>query len=304
VQLFSRLEQDPAGAVALETTLLVHGLPPQHALPLLHELERLVGDERALPALIGVVRGIPTVGVTHAELAELLDAPDVPKANTANLGLLIHRGSHAATTVSATMELAAGAGIRLLATGGIGGIHRDYARRLDVSSDLAALTRFPLAVVASGVKSLLDVGATREAIESLGIPVIGFGTDAFPAFYLRESDAGVDARFDDVRALARFLHAELARTARAILIANPIPAEHAISSEQWHAWLADAEAEIAGRPLGRDVTPALLDALHRVSDGATLRANLELVKANARLAAALCREILELDPTAPYTPDP
>src|SRR6185503_11479410 len=125
-------------------------------------------------------------------------APNVPKANTANLGALIHARQHAATTVSTTMELAAKAGIRLFATGGIGGVHRNYAQSLDVSSDLAALTRFPVAVVASGVKSILDVPATRELLESLGVPTIGYRTNAFPAFYLRQTDPPLplDATFE------------------------------------------------------------------------------------------------------------
>src|SRR5690606_10624096 len=138
-----------------------------------------------------------------------------------------------ATTVSATMEIAAAAGLRLFATGGLGGVHRGYAQRLDISADLAALARFPVAVVCSGVKSLLDVESTREALESLGVPVVGFGTDRFPAFYRRASEAGVDARFDDPESLAAFLSQELARTGRAVVVANPIPAADEIAERDW-----------------------------------------------------------------------
>lgn len=184
------------------------------------------------------------------------------------------------------------AGLRVFATGGIGGVHRGLATRLDISADLAAFTRFPIAVVSSGVKSILDVESTREALESLGIPVVGFGTDVFPAFYRRESDAKVDARFDDARELARFLRFEMERTARGVLVANPIPAQDSLAEKDWARWLAEAmgRAESEGAK-GRDVTPRALALLHEVSSGATLRANLSLLKANTRLAAALGREM-------------
>ena len=170
-------------AVALETTLLVHGVPREAAGPLNIELGEIVSAHGSTPALVGVVAGVPTVGMTSDELDAMLRSERVEKVNTANLGLAMHRGVHAATTVSATCELAARAGLRVFATGGIGGVHRGYGTRLDVSADLAALTRFPVAVVASGVKGLLDVVATREALETLGVPVVGFRTDAFCAFY-------------------------------------------------------------------------------------------------------------------------
>lgn len=275
-------------AVALETTLLVHGVPRAQAMPLASRLNECVRAAGATPALIGLVSGVATVGMTGPELQTLLDAPSVPKANTANLGVLAHWGSHAATTVSATMELAAAAGLSLFATGGLGGVHKGFGRSLDISSDLAAFTRFPIAVVTSGVKSILDVEATREALETLGVPVVGFRTDRFPAFYHRASDAGVDARFDDERDLAAFLRTELARTGRGAVVANPIPAEHEIDERDWARWLEAAEtrAEDAGVS-GRGVTPFVLGALHEVSGGATLRANIALVESNAALAGRL-----------------
>lgn len=273
-------------AIALETTLLCHGVPRGEGAALARELTAIVEREGAEAAVVGIVRGRPIVGLNDAELGELLSAERVEKANTSNLGVLMHRGVHAATTVSATMELAAAAGARVFATGGIGGVHRGYGERWDVSADLVALTRFPVAVVTSGVKSLLDVESTREMLETLGVPVVGFGTDRFPAFYLRESAARVDARFDDAAALGRFVAAELARTGRGLVIANPIPAADQISSADWERWLAEATARAGGVGAeGRDVTPAVLSALHEVSGGATLRANLALVKENARVAA-------------------
>ncbi len=287
MDLTSRIGPRP---VALETTLLVHGVPREAAIPLADELESIVRDAGADPALVGVVDGRPTVGMTREELTRLLDAPGVPKANTANLGVLMHAGSHAATTVSATMELSAAAGVRVFATGGIGGVHPGLGERLDISSDLAALARFPVAVVSSGVKSILDVGSTREALETLGVPVVGHRTDRFPAFYLRESDGPVDWRFDDAADLAAFVSGELERTGRGVLVANPIPADDELPRAEWDAWLARAEGDVGDSAPGRDRTPALLARLHELSGGRTLEANLALVRSNASLAATLARE--------------
>lgn len=281
-------------AVALETTLLLHGVPRADARGLCEELASIVAAQGARPAYVGVFHGRPTVGLNAQELGELLRANDVPKANTANLGALIHQKSHAATTVSTTMELASRAGVRVFATGGLGGVHRGYAQHPDISVDLAAFTRFPIAVIASGVKSILDVTATREVLETLGVPVIGFRTDSFPAFYRRESDAGaacgVDARFDDPAELATFVRAELARTARGVLIVNPIPAATELSRSDWERWLTEAteRADAAG-VTGRQVTPFILGALHEVSGGATLRANVALIRSNCELAGRIAR---------------
>lgn len=297
--LNNRAEGAPASHVALETTLLLHGVPRDRSATLAASLDEIIRAERVRSAIVGVVRGVPTVGVTRAELAEMLEEPSVPKANTSNLGLLIHNGASAATTVSTTMELAALAGLRVFATGGIGGVHRGYGRKLDISADLTALARFPVAVVTSGVKSLLDVVSTREALETLGVPVVGFRTDAFPAFYLRESEASVDARFDDVRTLARFVRFELERTGRGVVVANPIPETDAIEPGLFKAWLEEAESRVAESiSAGRDVTPKLLAALHELSGGATLKANIALIEANAELAGALCREMLLVEPGA------
>lgn len=274
--------------VALETTLLVHGVPRDAALLLHRELGEIVRRAGASPALVGVVGGVPTVGLRDDELATLLAAKDVPKANTSNLGVLMHRRSHAATTVSATMELAAAAGVAVFATGGIGGAHRGYGEAWDVSSDLGALARFPVLVVASGVKNILDVVSTREMLETLGVPVLGLRTDRFPAFYVRDGGAGVDATFDGEPELASFARWEMARTGRGVLVANPIPASDELPADAWAAWSSQAQklAHEAGAT-GRGVTPAVLARLHEVSGGATLRANLALVKSNAAAAAKI-----------------
>ncbi len=285
-----RLDAPASRCVALETTLLAHGVPRAEAAPLDAELREIVRAEGAAPALIGVLRGRPVVGIDEAELGELLGEPDVAKLNTPNLGLALHRRRSGATTVSATMELAARAGVRTFATGGIGGVHHGLARRLDVSADLGALTRFPVAVVCSGVKSIIDVESTREALETLGVPVVGFGTAAFPAFYLRASDASVDERFDDVDDLAAFVDAELRRTGRGLVVANPIPRDDELDPDRFTRWLAEA-SEGLERTHGRDVSPRLLARLHELSRGRTLGANLALVRANARLAARIAARL-------------
>jgi pseudouridine-5'-phosphate glycosidase len=275
-------------AVALETTLLLHGVPPGQGAPLARDLADAVRASGGEPAIVGVLRGTPIVGMTDQELDALFAAGDVPKANTANLGPLLHARSNAATTVSTTMELAAAAGVMLFATGGLGGVHKGYATRPDISADLTALARFPVAVVACGVKSILDVAATREALETLGVPVVGFRTDRFPAFYQRDGGETVDASFDDPADLARFLKSELARTGRGVLVANPIPEPDEIDPPRFAAWLAQAEREAgAAGATGRAATPFILSRLHALSGGATLRANIALVLDNARLAGRI-----------------
>ncbi|MFU8830276.1 MAG: pseudouridine-5'-phosphate glycosidase [Phycisphaerales bacterium] len=280
-------------AVALETTLLVHGVPTENSLQLFQELGSLCMGEGVNPALIGLVEGRPIAGMTVDELASMLERGSIPKANTSNLGVLQHWGASAATTVSATMEIASAAGIEVFATGGLGGVHQNLwtggaTCNLDISSDLAAMTRFPVAVVASGVKSILDVASTRELLESLGVCVIGYQTDSFPAFYSRTSEAGVDARMDSPEEVAGFVKSELARACRGILIVNPIPREHEIDSGDFQNWLdaAEDEAEEAGAT-GRGVTPSILASLHRLSNGRTLEANIDLVKSNTLLASRI-----------------
>lgn len=276
-------------AVALETTLLVHGVPRSEAAGLGASLEGKVRGAGAHPVLVGVHAGRPVVGLTGEELADLLGAARVAKVNTSNLGIVMHRGQHGATTVSATVELCAGAGVRLFASGGLGGVHRNLGSRLDISADLAALARHPVAVVCSGVKSLLDVASSRELLETLGVPVVGFQTEHFPAFYCAQSGAKNDARFDDADDLARFIDSELTRTNRGIVVANPVPASFAIEPAVFDGWLGEAEKKAGAT--GRDVTPALLDELHRISGGATLRANIALAEANAALAGRLAAGI-------------
>ena len=286
-------------AVALETTLILHGVPRQNAVALAEALANEVSSAGASPALVGIVAGSPIVGINSQELATLIDSPphQVPKVNSANLGLVLAKAGspdsptylgHGATTVSTTLEIAHAAGVRTFATGGLGGVHPDLATHLDISGDLAALARIPLAVVTAGVKSILDVPATREMLEALGVCVVGYRTNSFPAFYLRESSVGVDARFDDVASLARFITMELSRSGRAIVVANPIPEDAAMDPEEFALLLVRAREEaVAQAIIGRATTPFLLGRLHSLSEGRTLEANIALARSNARLAGEI-----------------
>lgn len=276
--------------VALETTLLAHGLPAGEGLPLARELDAIVRSHQARPATIGVLDGVPIVGMTEGELGKFLGRPKIEKANTANLGPLIYQRATAATTVSATVAIAASAGIRVMATGGLGGVHANMDQRLDISADLTSLVQHPVAVVSSGVKAILDVVSTRELLETLAVPVIGYRTETFPAFYLTDSESGVDATFDDPVDIAGFVRQHLASTGRGALVVQPVPADHAIEPHVWHHWLEEAQAATPAVQ-GRAATPAVLDTLHRISGGKTLAANLALVRANADLAAQIAVEI-------------
>lgn len=273
-------------AVALETTILAHGLPPAEA-PAIHaQFAEAVREAGASPTLIGVLNGKAIVGMTDDELATMLSADSVHKANRSNLGIMLARSRTAATTVSTTVELAAHAGIRIMATGGIGGVHKDYHAHLDISADLGAIASHPVAVVTSGCKNILDIAATREALETLGVPVVGFRCDTFPAFYQRSADLPLDHRFDDEAELARFIGFELDRTGRGVVVCNPIPADDEIPLAEWTEWLTRARAETEPG-LGRDATPAVLARVHELSAGRTVRANIALATSNASLAGRL-----------------
>ncbi|MEM9083665.1 MAG: pseudouridine-5'-phosphate glycosidase [Planctomycetota bacterium] len=288
----SRLTGPPARAVALESTLLAHGVPSSTAIQLHHSLCQPRPHEGAAPALLAMLDGTPTVGITQSELERLIKrGSSLPKVNTANLGVMHHWGADAATTVSTTMEIASAVGIRLFATGGLGGVHRGYGCHLDVSADLTAFTRFPVAVVTAGVKSILDIAATREALETLGITVVGYQTDHFPAFYRRRDDGhdlSVDARFDSINELCLFLDAEMRRTGRGVVVANPISESDELDGDELQTWIdqAEDEAESAG-VIGRALTPFILGRIHEFSKGKTIEANVALVKNNASVAGAL-----------------
>jgi pseudouridine-5'-phosphate glycosidase len=278
--------------VALESTLIAHGLPWPLNLETGRAAEAAVRAEGAVPATIAVWRGRPTVGLTEAELEELAQSENVLKASRRDLAPAIFQARTAATTVAGTMFLAHHAGIRVFATGGIGGVHRGTEHTWDVSADLVELARTPVAVVCAGAKSILDLPRTLEVLETQGVPVVGYGTSEFPAFYLRSSGEPVNVRVDSPREAATLLATHWELDGGGVVLAQPLPAEVALAAVELESALARAEEQArAAGVRGRALTPFLLARLAELTDGHTLRANRALVVANARLAAQVAGQL-------------
>jgi pseudouridine-5'-phosphate glycosidase len=281
--------------VALESTIISHGLPRPDNLPIAREIENAVRAGGAVPATIAVLDGQPRIGLDDAALDRVANDPAVTKVSVRDLAVAAAYGSVGATTVAATAHLAARAGIRVFATGGLGGVHRDARESWDESADLTTLSRTPVLVVCSGVKSILDVGATLERLETLNIGVVGYQTDRFPGFYLRDSGHSVYWVAPNPQYVAAILRTQEAMGTAfyGLVLANPIDPsvelDRALHDRTLEAGLkAATEAGVRGK----DVTPYLLDYFHRETKGASLAANVALVRANARLAgevaAAYC----------------
>lgn len=271
--------------VALESTLIAHGLPRPLNWQTACQAEAAVRAAGAVPATICVWQGRPTVGLSAAQLEELAHRDDVLKASRRDLAAAVARGQTAATTVAATMHLAHLAGIRVFATGGIGGAHRGETD-WDISADLVELARTPVAVVCAGAKSILDLPRTLEILETLGVPVVGYGTDEFPAFYVRSSGERLSARVDTPEEAARLLDAHWQLGGAGVVLAQPLPADAAMDSVAFEAALRQAEAQAREKDVrGPALTPFLLARLAEVTKGQTLQANLALILANATLAA-------------------
>jgi pseudouridylate synthase len=278
--------RDGAPVVALESTLLAHGLPAPRNREVADELEAVVRSHGAVPATVAVLDGVPRVGLTSAELDRVCGG-DLVKLSVRDLGVAVGLRRDGATTVAATAALAAAAGVALFATGGLGGVHRGARESWDVSADLAALARTPVLTVCSGVKSILDVAATLELLETSSVPVLGYGTDAFPGFYRRDSGFPVPWRVDDVAQVAAVwrAHRDVGGGAGMVL-AQPVPAADEVDAAMHDRLLAEGLALVAERGIvGKDVTPALLAHFHEAGGGVSLTANLALVRANADLAA-------------------
>jgi pseudouridine-5'-phosphate glycosidase len=282
--------------VALETTLITHGFPHPEGLTIAAELEAAVAAAGAQPATIGIVDGRIRVGLNHTELEQLATCGRAVKLNLSNLAAHLTPGAWGSTTVAATLVVAWRAGIRVFATGGIGGVHRNVTETGDVSADLTALARFPVAVVCAGAKAVLDLPRTLELLETLGVPVFGFETDQFPAFYSRDSGLPVDRRFDDIGLLAQAVTAHLAlNVGSGVVVANPIAREHELTRAVWQPAIERALADATRQGIGgRDVTPFLLERLRALTEGASVFSNRGLLINNAtlagRLAAALCHD--------------
>jgi pseudouridine-5'-phosphate glycosidase len=279
--------------VALETTLVTHGFPHPDGVAVAADLEAAIAAKGAQPATIGVVDGRIRVGLGPAELEQLATSGRAAKLNLSNLAAHLASGSWGSTTVAATLYVAGRAGIRVFATGGIGGVHRNAAETGDVSADLTALARFPVAVVCAGAKAVLDLPRTREFLETLGVPVFGFGTNEFPAFYSRDSGVPVDRRFDDIGLLAEAVQAHFAlNMGTGVVVANPVAREHELPRAVWEPATERALAEAAREGIrGRDVTPFLLERLRALTEEASVFSNRALLVNNARVAGRLAVSI-------------
>jgi pseudouridylate synthase len=271
--------------VALESTLIAHGLPWPANLETARASEAEVRAAGAVPATIAIPHGAPTVGLSDSQLEELARAPGVLKASRRDMGAAVALKRTAATTVSATMALAHAAGVRVFGTGGLGGAHRD-AEPFDISADLTELARTPVLVVCAGAKSILHLPRTLEILETLGVPVWGYRTAAFPAFYVRESALPVSAQLDSPLEVALAFAAHVRMGGKGAVLAQPCPPDVAVPASEFDAWLQEAEsaARLAG-VTGAKVTPFLLARLAELSGGRTLTANRALIVSNARLAA-------------------
>ncbi|MDW8227631.1 MAG: pseudouridine-5'-phosphate glycosidase [Anaerolineales bacterium] len=277
----------PLPRVALESTVITHGLPRPHNLDLARQLEDIVHEHGAQPATIAVLDGQIRIGLNEAELERLANEPNVRKISRRDFATAILKRESGGTTVAGTMFAAHRAGIRVFATGGIGGVHE--VETLDISADLQALADTPMIVVCAGAKAILDLPATLEYLETMSVPVIGYQTDEFPAFYSRYSGLPVSARLDTPEEVARFAHThwELGLKS-AVLVCQPLSPEEEIPADKINRYIEQARREAKERDIhGQPLTPFLLARLAELTGGESLRANLALLRNNARLAAQI-----------------
>src|SRR3954447_4880552 len=276
--------------VALESTIISHGLPRPDNLRVAREVEAAVRAEGAVPATVAIVAGWVRVGLDDAELADVASRDDVAKVSARDLAVVVARGGYGATTVSATAHLAAHAGIRVFATGGIGGVHRGARTTYDESADLVTLARTGTTVVCAGVMSILDVPATLERLETLGVTVLGYGTDEFPGFYLRSSGERLEHRVDRPEEVAAVMRARrrLGTDTTALVVGNPLPAADQLDPALHDRVLRESlDAAAADGVHGKAATPYLLARFHRETAGASLRVNTRVILRNAALAARI-----------------
>ncbi|MBA3661333.1 MAG: pseudouridine-5'-phosphate glycosidase [Gammaproteobacteria bacterium] len=280
--------------LALESTVITHGLPYPHNLETAQTLERIVKAHAVVPATIAIIKGKIKIGLTPSDLEYLVHEPNVFKASTRDLPYLLSQGLSAGTTVAATLYCADAAGIKVFATGGIGGVHRGSEQ--DVSADLIELARTPMAVVSSGVKAILDLPKTLQFLETFGIPIVGYRTHTLPAFYTAETNYKLPARIDTLPELVKLLkvHWQLGMTS-SILIANPIPKEDEIPVEYIEPVINEALRQAAEKDLqGKEITPFILNEVMHATEGKSLQANIQLLKNNITLGAMLAHAIANI----------
>ena len=283
--------------VALESTIISHGMPyPQNVETALN-VERIIREAGAVPATCAIIGGRLKAGLSEAEIEHHgKKGYDVPKASRRDLPVLVARGSDGATTVTTTMMIAAMAGIKVFATGGIGGVHRGAETTMDISADLEELGQTPVMVICAGAKSILDLGLTLEYLETKGVPVIGFGTEELPAFYTRHSGFGVDYRIDTPEELAAAFKAQRDMGYKGgMLVTNPIPEEYSMDKATIDAAIEKALGECRAQGIhGKQTTPFLLARIKDITGGDSLASNIQLVYNNARLAAKTATELCKL----------
>lgn len=282
--------------VALESTIITHGMPYPQNLTMAREVEDVVRATGAVPATIAIMDGRLCVGLAAEDLERLaLEGHKAAKASRRDVSALLASGTTAGTTVATTMQIAALAGIKVFATGGIGGVHRGAEDSFDISADLEELGKTPVAVVCAGAKSILDIAKTLEVLETNGVPVLGFGTDHFPAFWARESGFGVDHRFDDAESVARMLAIQSDLEMGGVLIANPIPQADAWEASAIEGFITQALADADAKGIkGKAMTPFLLQRIFELTDGRSLVSNIALVKNNALVAGNIAVALAQL----------
>ena len=277
------------GVVALETTVVTHGLPHPKGLEVAASMEARVVAAGATPATIGVLEGRVRVGLSREELSRLAASPKIEKLNLSNLAARLAAGGAGSTTVAATMLAAHMAGITVFATGGIGGVHRGAEHTDDVSADLTALGRIPVAVVCAGAKSILDLPRTVERLETLGVPVYGYRCDEFPAFWRRSSGLKLDQRFEELGSLAAAIREHWALgTGTGVVVANPVPEAHELEARSYDQAMKRALERVEKQGIrGRAVTPALLETIQEATGGKATTSNIALLEHNANVAGGL-----------------
>lgn len=282
--------------VALESTIISHGMPYPENIETAKTLENIVREHGAIPATIAIINGRVKIGLSKEELEFMGTSKEILKASRRDLPVVLAKGLSAATTVSATMICANLAGIKVFVTGGIGGVHRGAEQTFDISADLQELANTDVAVVCAGAKAILDLSRTLEYLETFGVPVVGFKTWEFPAFYTRESGLKVDYKVDDEIEAAKIIKTKWDLGLKGgILIANPIPEEYALDKAYIDKAIEDALYEAEKRNIkGKEITPFLLDKIKDLTQGKSLKANIELVKNNAHVGAKIAIELNKL----------
>lgn len=277
------------GVVALESTLLAHGMPEYARMRVAHRLNDDVRKHGAEPAVIAIFDGTIHVGLDEVQLARLCSEPKVHKCSERELAVAIATGGVHATTVSSTMWAARHSGIQVFATGGIGGVHRGADQTFDESQDLFALAEHPVAVISAGAKAILDLPRTLERLETLGVLVVGYRTNVFPAFYVQSSGIPLDVHTDSMETLAKMCHARFHQLEQGgVLVCNPVPAEHALDEKLMNDALAEALRDAEQKRItGKALTPHLLAAMQRITAGKSVETNIELAAHNARVGAEL-----------------